>query len=229
MSASWFKWQNLEAMTKHKDWREKYLAEGLGLGPFAYRREIDDRLRQEIPFGQFAKDVNDQLPDIDLKRRTLEWLYDIGLGIRAEHDLVQTAKKMVQGRTWSKNRTRFQQLLRLLNEFPQFDFEVVLRNVFGDKNQLKLQARVAKLERDLLGFLHVCDLWKQYANSGSFRVEDKSRLAQIERFLKKYHAQDLKDKTKRVSVIASALSALKLQADEDNILRMLSPSRLNKR
>jgi hypothetical protein len=231
LSVGDLQWQNLATMAIRKDWREEVLARGFGLGPLVYGRGVEEGLRREIPLNRFVAEVKEQLPPLDnpLKETTLEWLYTIGLQIRVEMQVVRQARKIVQKRVWNTSIARLQKLLTLLRSYPGHDLEIALRNALGNKKRLRLKTKAASLKRDLTELLRVCSLWRQYADWGTLRTEYKNRLAFTERLLKRRHSHILKNKDDRIAVIGIVLRAVGLEADEENISRMLRPSRLQRR
>jgi len=231
LSVGDLQWQNLGTVARRRDWREDLLARGFGLGPLAYAREAEEGLRREIPFNRFAADVKEQLPPLNspLKETTLEWLYTIALQIRVDEQVVRQAKEIVQKRVLNTRITRLHKLLTLLRSYPGYDLEITLRNALGNKERLKLRSKAATLNRDLTELLRVCNLWRQLADWGTLRPEYKGHLAFTERLLKRRYSHILKNKDDRIEVIAIVLRAVGLEADEENISRMLRPSRLQRR
>jgi hypothetical protein len=215
-------------MARRRDWRENLLAEGFGLGPLAYARDVEEGLRREIPLNRFVAEVKEQSPRFDklLKETTLEWLYTIALQIRVEEQVVQRAKKVHQKRIWKARIAKLEGLLTLLRSYPRYDLEITLRNALGNKEHLRLKTKAASLKRDLAELLWVCGSWRRYADWGTLRPDYKSRLAVTERLLMRRFSHILKNKNDRITVIATVLRVVGLKADEDNISRMLRPSRL---
>jgi hypothetical protein len=217
-------------MARRTGWREELLARGFGLGPLAYAREVEEGLRREIPFNRLVAEVKAQLPPLDnpLKETTLEWLYTIALQIRVEEQVVRQAKKIVQKRVWKTRITRLRELLKLLHRYPGYDLEITLRNALGNKERVRLKTKAATLRRDLTGLLWVAGSWRQLADWGTLRHEYKRHLAFTERLLKKRYSYIVRNKDDRIEVIAIVLRAVGLKADEENISRMLRPSRLRR-
>lgn len=215
-------------MTKDKDWRSQFLGEGFGLRPLAYAESLERDLEKEIPFGDFSEEVTDQFPLLDgrLTTPTLTWLYETGLKIRVEAELVRFANRVVRKKQWASETNRINKLLKQLHQFPPYAFEETLGQALGKKDDCKLRRTTVTFERQLRDLLRTRTLWRQYADWGTVRPEFKSRVAMVEKHLRKRHGAFLRTKEMRVAVITAVLNGVGLKRSEDAIARMLRPSRL---
>jgi hypothetical protein len=202
-------------------WQEKLLTEGSGLGPWPFIDDIEKRLRKEIPLARFVKQIEDELEalQLHLRRRTMDWLYEIALRARIEQETVLFAEKLLPKRDQDTGKNQLLTLLERLQESTHI------------KNHATTARAAKRLTKSLHETIYISKVWKGYASWGTLRPDLKNLVVSVERHLRRKHLKLLKFKYQRVRIIATMLKAMKLKKvdfDEDSLSRMLRPSRLKK-
>ncbi|MFZ0637602.1 MAG: hypothetical protein WA755_16670 [Candidatus Acidiferrales bacterium] len=234
LSAGAFWWQNptdkMGKQMQNRKWIAKALAEGFGLGPFAYLRRIETRLRKEVPLAAFSQQISGQWVQVEpakakpaLPRRVIRWLYECSLQARKQREIMDLARRTLRTMLRQKSKNKAAELLKLLKEYPKFDPERVWREALGSETTSRTQRSAAQLEYDILELNYQIHKWKGFADWGTWQEHYRINVVMMDEHLAKRRRTIFKTKTERATVIGAALEAIGLKTTESTeaILRML--------
>jgi hypothetical protein len=207
-----------EAWTK---WRTK----GFALGPFAFQTEFEKHLRRQMPFNDFAQQIDLQMAHTTdkLSPNLMAWLYERSLLSRLEKETMELARKTLKTRAWQKRQSQMATLLELLSAYPNFDPERALRKAVGSRKESRTSRRAAELKQNLRDLSDQIELWLRFTEWGTWQEHYRGCVVAMDKRLRIRVPEILKEKGQRAAVISAALEAIGLKKKEstDAILRML--------
>jgi len=199
--------------------------QGFALGPFAYQTKIEEQLRKQVRFADFAEQINVQMfyTTDNLPSNLMAWLYDRAIQSRLEKETMELARITVRTKSWQKSQTQMANLLELLGAYPNFDLERVLRKAVGRNKESRTARRAAELKQNLNDLSYQIDLWLRFTDWGSWQEHYRGCVAAMDKRLRIRVPAILKTKAQRAAVISAALQAIGLKEKEstDAVLRIL--------
>jgi len=215
--------------TRMDGWRTRWLTEGFGLGPFTFGNQIESKLRKEINFTEFSKQLHEQLDLVGLEHllrsRTVSWLYEIALRARGEKQTVNLARRYMQTRAWRNNEKKTDKLIALLNGYPLFDPERILRSTTGSRKDSRTRHRAAQLLQNLHDLKYQFKWWSRFAAWGPWRASYKGYVIAMDNHLRKHFRDSLKKERGEVIEAVFDASGLNQKASAETILRDLRRER----
>jgi hypothetical protein len=210
---------------------KKWLAEGFGLGPFAYQAKLRQQLLTEIPFSKFSMYMREQLHGLmnDISQNLLDWLYDTAEQAKSEKETMELAQRIIK--TWQKSEAKTNELLHLLALYPRFGAERLLRQALGNDERLKTQQHAKRLEQDIRDLKLQVEHWRSFAEWEAWQKHYLGYLVVMDKHLKRSLPTVLKTKFQRATVISAAMGAIGLKGDDSTeaILRRLRRQRGEKK
>jgi len=209
-------------MRKQRSYRS-WFTSGFGLGPFAYQRRIEKRIRKEMPFAEFAGRIREQLIGSRQPRpQTLAHLYKFCLQTRKITETMRIAARTLKTRTWRSNAAKTSKLLSLLDEFGSFDPEQTWRKAVGSRKESRTARRAKELAENLRDLNDQIRWWRNFSESGSWQDYARDQIIAMDKYLAR-RVPWLNQKVQRATVMSAALEAVGLRKTESTeaILRML--------
>ena len=195
------------------------------MGPFAYQTKIETQLRKQIPFADFAEQINLQMfyTTDTLPPNLMAWLYDRAILSRLEKDTMELARITLRTKSWQKSQRQMANLLELLGAYRNFDLERVLRKAVGRNKESRTARRAAELKQNLDDLSYQIDWWLRFTDWGSWQEHYRDCVAAMDKRLRIRVPAILKTKAQRAAVISAALQAIGLKEKEstDSVLKML--------
>jgi hypothetical protein len=213
------------ANARANDWRTRWLAEGFGLGPFAFGNQIESKLRKEISLKQFSQQLHEQLDPARLEHllpsRTVSWLYEIALSARVEKETVILAQRQMTTKAWWSSERKMDKLIAILIAYPEFDPERMLGNTLGRKRDSRTRRRAAQLLQNLRDIRYEFRWWSRFADWGVWRDSYKGYLVAMDNHLRKRFRKSLKKERGDVIEAVVDASGLHPKASAEAILMAL--------
>jgi hypothetical protein len=213
------------ANARANDWRTRWLAEGFGLGPFAFGNQIESKLRKEISLRKFSRQLHEQLElqglEHFLPSRTVSWLYEIALSARVEKETVILAQRRMTIKAWRSSERKMDKLIAILKAYPEFDPERMLGNTIGRERDSRTRRRAAQLLQNLRDIRYQFRWWSRFADWGAWRDVYKGYLVAMNNHLRKRFRNSLKKERGEVIEAVVDASGLNPKASAESILRAL--------
>lgn len=209
---------------KRTAWQKNWLMR-FWLGPYAFQNRLEGRLRKQIHLANFSYELSQQLIDLEqpLPESTITWLYEICLRALAEKATVEVARKVFREQRSNQNEIRRNELLKLLQQFGEFDLDSRLRRILGIKKKSRIGKRAAALVRDLREFREQSRLWKPFTTWTTWQQGYRECVLSMDKHLARKASRFLQTKAQRVEVIEFALNRIGLKTTTAaGIDRMLS-------
>jgi hypothetical protein len=210
--------------SKSKSEIEQLADAGFALGPFAFMKAVEDKLRSDFRFELFCGNMKDQFVELKPLNTTLECLYDTCIQAHVEKLVINKAREIMRPRDWHRSWLELRRLSQTLRNGGAVQFEGRLRFGLGNHEASRTRRSARKLAKNIFALSRVCSWWEGLATSERW----KKYYAGYIWVLNKQLAQTFKTKDERADIIAAAIKLMKVESrvSKDSVLRSLTRERV---